>query len=68
MRSLLFACGSASGNGVTPARIARDACRLLSPVPRNLDSRVASAPGMSRTCDQRFRKPLLYPLSYGGVP
>ena len=24
------------------------------------------APGKNRTCDQRFRKPLLYPLSYGG--
>ncbi len=22
---------------------------------------------MNRTCDLRFRKPLLYPLSYGGV-
>ena len=25
------------------------------------------APGTTRTCDLRFRKPLLYPLSYGGV-
>ena len=25
----------------------------------------SSAPGMNRTCDLRFRKPLLYPLSYG---
>ena len=25
------------------------------------------APGMNRTCDLRFRKPLLYPLSYGGL-
>ena len=24
------------------------------------------APGTTRTCDLRFRKPLLYPLSYGG--
>ena len=24
------------------------------------------APGRDRTCDLRFRKPLLYPLSYGG--
>jgi hypothetical protein len=24
------------------------------------------APGMIRTCDARFRKPTLYPLSYGG--
>ncbi len=26
----------------------------------------SSAPGTNRTCDPRFRKPLLYPLSYGG--
>ena len=27
------------------------------------------APGRIRTCDARFRKPMLYPLSYeGGVP
>ena len=26
----------------------------------------ASAPGRIRTCDARFRKPTLYPLSYGG--
>ena len=25
-----------------------------------------NTPGRSRTCDTRFRKPLLYPLSYGG--
>lgn len=24
------------------------------------------APGRIRTCDTRFRKPVLYPLSYGG--
>ena len=23
-------------------------------------------PGRIRTCDHRFRKPMLYPLSYGG--
>ena len=27
---------------------------------------ILSAPGMIRTCDQWFRKPLLYPLSYEG--
>src|SRR4051812_19606662 len=27
---------------------------------------MASAPSRIRTCDTRFRKPLLYPLSYGG--
>jgi hypothetical protein len=26
------------------------------------------APGRIRTCDHRFRKPMLYPLSYGGYP
>ena len=26
----------------------------------------SGAPGTNRTCDLRFRKPLLYPLSYGG--
>jgi hypothetical protein len=26
-----------------------------------------SAPSRIRTCDTRFRKPLLYPLSYGGL-
>ena len=28
--------------------------------------RLMGAPGRNRTCDLRFRKPLLYPLSYGG--
>jgi hypothetical protein len=27
---------------------------------------VVGAPGRIRTCDTRFRKPMLYPLSYGG--
>ena len=27
----------------------------------------AGAPGLTRTADTRFRKPLLYPLSYGGL-
>ena len=30
------------------------------------DLLVYSAPGRIRTCDARFRKPTLYPLSYGG--
>jgi hypothetical protein len=31
--------------------------------------RLDCAPGRIRTCDTRFRKPLLYPLSYeGSVP
>ena len=28
---------------------------------------VPGAPGRNRTCDTRFRKPLLYPLSYEAV-
>jgi hypothetical protein len=31
-----------------------------------LTSYFAGAPGRTRTCDARFRKPTLYPLSYGG--
>jgi hypothetical protein len=27
---------------------------------------IATTPGRIRTCDPRFRKPMLYPLSYGG--
>jgi hypothetical protein len=27
----------------------------------------SGAPGRNRTCDTRFRKPLLYPLSYEGA-
>ena len=29
--------------------------------------RQADAPGRNRTCDTRFRKPVLYPLSYEGA-
>ena len=28
--------------------------------------RIVNAPGWTRTTDTRFRKPVLYPLSYGG--
>jgi hypothetical protein len=28
--------------------------------------KLLGAPGRNRTCDTRFRKPLLYPLSYEG--
>jgi hypothetical protein len=34
---------------------------LANRVPRN------SAPGRTRTSDTRFRKPVLYPLSYEGM-
>ncbi len=33
-----------------------------------LAQRNYSAPGMIRTCDTRFRRAVLYPLSYGGKP
>lgn len=29
---------------------------------------LGDAPGRNRTCDTRFRKPVLYPLSYEGLP
>ena len=28
---------------------------------------IQSAPGRIRTCDSWYRKPVLYPLSYGGI-
>src|SRR5664280_341911 len=34
---------------------------------RTNSSMISSAPDTSRTCDLRFRKPLLCPLSYGGL-
>jgi hypothetical protein len=34
---------------------------------RPSDLRLCGAPGRIRTCDTRFRKPLLYPLSYEGA-
>ena len=33
---------------------------------KRVDLRLRCAPGRIRTCGTRFRKPLLYPLSYGG--
>src|SRR5581483_3515377 len=33
---------------------------------RGVDQVLCGAPGTIRTCDARFRKPTLYPLSYGG--
>src|SRR3954451_23070301 len=35
--------------------------------PPGLVNLVTDAPGWIRTTDTRFRKPVLYPLSYGGV-
>gem|GEM_PF-3822125 len=39
------------------------ACRLLAAC----GCSPHGAPGRTRTCDARFRKPTLYPLSYGGA-
>jgi hypothetical protein len=33
-----------------------------------LRAAITGAPGRIRTCDARFRKPMLYPLSYEGLP
>ena len=48
------------GNG-TPAELKRINIGVSSP------QITGGAPGRSRTCGTRFRKPLLYPLSYGGL-
>jgi hypothetical protein len=55
------------------ARATRSRWVRLSPWPRHrqrdgADARggLVGAPGRIRTCDARFRKPTLYPLSYGG--
>ncbi len=52
--------GSVSG---PPARMAAARNVKWSP-PKRED--LVGAPGRTRTCDARFRKPTLYPLSYGG--
>jgi site-specific DNA recombinase len=38
------------------------------PTPGRAGWDVLSAPGRIRTCDTRFRRAVLYPLSYGGGP
>ena len=62
-------CSPCSAGTRTPTQEARGCAAaahggrcLLSPS-ETLKS--AGGPGRSRTCDLRFRKPLLYPLSYG---
>jgi hypothetical protein len=39
---------------------------VFSVLQRTVTPTVSSAPGRIRTCDTRFRKPLLSPLSYEG--
>ena len=65
-----------SANYRGPAVIGYDAARGNGPI-WGKSSAIASlmlgkrvrdgAPGRIRTCDTRFRKPLLYPLSYEGI-
>jgi hypothetical protein len=61
--ALLVAAAQAKGMKTTLANLL-----LILPAVAKLRilSASASAPGMIRTCDQWFRKPLLYPLSYEG--
>src|SRR5690606_1725120 len=37
------------------------------PGPRSVRGLLAGAPGRIRTCDTRFRRAVLYPLSYEGI-
>jgi hypothetical protein len=48
-----------------PAVPIRRATRLRSSLVKRRSDHFG-APGRIRTCDARFRKPTLYPLSYGG--
>ena len=48
------------------ARTASPSGAGASTVPTPPVSHLLGAPGRTRTCDARFRKPTLYPLSYGG--
>ncbi len=66
----------------TPADVSLNCARLPPPIllganrrPRRAgidpgcgprERHIVGAPGRNRTYDTRFRKPLLYPLSYGG--
>ena len=48
-----------------PRAVRRESGRAATAIYQDL----FSAPGRIRTCDARFRKPMLYPLSYGsGAP
>ena len=55
---------------VVPIEHARSGGDAHGPTARRNGSTVAlvvGAPGRIRTCDARFRKPMLYPLSYEGL-
>jgi hypothetical protein len=53
---------------MTPSRGTSDVTRRRPPLGWILFPLVKlGAPGRNRTCDTRFRKPMLYPLSYEGL-
>src|SRR5689334_2390668 len=57
------------GGNIDPVKANVTSPRWSAPDPgdRSLQNKVfMGAPETTRTSDQRFRKPLLYPLSYGG--
>ena len=51
--------------GSEPCRDGADG-QLVSATAESGVIHLVGAPSRIRTCDTRFRKPLLYPLSYGG--
>lgn len=59
----LFMANSRDGRGMNPA----DAAQAAEAQASELGFQGVGAPGRTRTYDTRFRKPLLCPLSYGGL-
>ena len=62
--SLVFTTASRRSTDrlLAPARLPRDNLEVFIS-----QKRTSNAPGRIRTCDLRFRKPMLYPLSYRGL-
>ena len=52
--------------GVTTGNTDRHICARDLAGADALATTIGSAPGRIRTCDSWYRKPVLYPLSYGG--
>ncbi|SPD88844.1 protein of unknown function [Micropruina glycogenica] len=57
-------------DGLSPARVTTATQSAYNetgpcPIPPGRDLLLCGGPSKIRTCDTRFRKPLLYPLSYG---
>jgi hypothetical protein len=63
-RMVLVRPGEALADGTTDTN--RGSAGLSDRSPES-PRKLLSAPGRNRTCDSRFRKPLLYPLSYEGL-